>query len=97
MTTHFSCPSESQLRHSCQDDLRELLLVVAAVAVAHQAALLTSVVADAHVVQDRRPVAQMPFGQLGLDAALPLSEPVERPIEIVLGDLLEAQLDRQAP
>ena len=78
------------------DDLQLALLAVAVVAALGQQTAAAFDVARRDIVEHQRPALQMALRERGLDRDLTLDEPVERGVELVLGNLAEGQLDPEA-
>ena len=72
-------------------DLQRPLAVIAAIAALGERAATPFHVARGDVVEHERAVAEMAFGQRGLDGRLAFQQPVERGVEFVLVDLAEAE------
>jgi len=72
-------------------DLQRALAAVAAVAALGERAATPFHVARRNVVEHQHAVAEMAFGQRGLDGGLAFQQPIERGVEFVLVDLAETE------
>ena len=78
------------------DDLQLALLAVPVVAQARERAATAFEIARRHVVKHQRVAPQVAPGERGLDRRLAGEQPVERRIQLVLGDLLQPEHRAQA-
>jgi hypothetical protein len=72
-------------------DLQRAPAVIASVAALGERAATPLHIARGDVVEHERAVAEMAFGQRGLDRGLALQQPIERSVELVFIDLADAE------
>ena len=77
--------------HQADDNLRPVAAVVAAVAILRQFAASSFEIGRGDVVEQQRAIFQVTAGQRGFDERLLASQPVERGIHLLGGDLAEPQ------
>ena len=77
--------------HQADDNLRPVATVIAAVSMLRQFAAASFEIGGADIVEQQRAMLEMPAGQRGFDKRLLATQPVERGIDLLGGDVAELQ------